>query len=94
MPTDLHDLAKRVVLKIVTERLEKSDPPIKLDLSDIFVSWFSETLGNWKALVSTTLLDGRYYEVTHNGFQFETYVDTYVKVDNTVFNGQDMDSLF
>lgn len=59
--------------------LEKTDPQPDYE---IFVVWFNYTLGNWKALVSTSLPDGRYYEVTHNAEKFETYLDVYVKVWN------------
>jgi hypothetical protein len=51
---------------------------------DLFIVWFSKVLGNWKALVgvkSSTL----YFEVTHNGNEDETYVDTYVKRSNRSF---------
>ena len=44
--------------------------------------WFSKTLQNWKALVSTTVSDGMYYEITHNGDKGETYLDAYKKWDN------------
>lgn len=44
--------------------------------------WFSKTLQNWKALVSTTVSDGMYYEITHNGDKGETYLDVYKKWDN------------
>lgn len=49
---------------------------------DVFIVWFSKTLQNWKALVSTTVSDGMYYEITHNGDKGETYLDTYKKWDN------------
>lgn len=54
---------------------------------DCFVVWFSKTLQNWKALVSTNQIKsdekrGNYAEVTHNGDKSETYVDVYVKVSN------------
>lgn len=50
-------------------------------------SWFSKTLQNWKALVSTNQIQsdekcGDYAEVTHNGDKAETYVDVYAKVSN------------
>lgn len=51
---------------------------------DVYVVWFCKTLQNWKALVSTTLEDGRYYEVTYNGEAGETYLDAYSKIDNVV----------
>ena len=40
------------------------------------------TLQNWKALVSTTVSDGMYYEITHNGDKKETYLDVYKKWEN------------
>lgn len=61
--------------------LEKTDPAVDFN---VYIVWFCYILGGWKALVSTTLVDGRYYEVTHNGETDETYLDVYVKVFNTV----------
>lgn len=49
---------------------------------DVFIVWFSKILQNWKALVSTTVSDGMYYEITHNGDKGETYLDAYKKWDN------------
>lgn len=54
---------------------------------DCYVVWFSKTLQNWKALVSTNQIQsdekcGNYAEVTHNGDKKETYVDVYAKVSN------------
>ncbi len=92
-PIDLQDRAKRVVLQLVKDRLDKSDPEIEFDLSNVFVVWFAKTLGNWKALLSTTLPDGRYYELTYNGAQSELYVDTYVKVDNVCLRADELDRL-
>lgn len=43
---------------------------------------YSKTLQNWKALVSTTVSDGMYYEITHDGDKGETYLDAYKKWDN------------
>lgn len=54
----------------------------KLTIADVFIVWFSKTLQNWKALVSTAVSDGMYYEITHNGDKGETYVDVYKKWDN------------
>ncbi|WP_182557231.1 DUF6275 family protein [Blautia producta] len=34
---------------------------------DVFIVWSCKTLQNNKALVSTTVSDGMYYEITHNG---------------------------
>jgi hypothetical protein len=75
--------ALAAVKSVIDENHEKTDPPIKWDTEhSLYVVWFSKTLQHYKALISTTLPDGRYYEVTYNGDKFETYVDTYVKVNN------------
>lgn len=49
---------------------------------DVFVVWYSKTLQNFKALLSTTLPDGMYYEATYNGDKNEIYLDAYSKVEN------------
>ena len=54
----------------------------KITIDDVFIVWFSKTLQNWKCLVSTTVPDGMYYEITHNGDKDETYVDVYKKLEN------------
>ena len=63
------------------------DASALLTVEDLYIVWFSKTLGNWKALVSTSKSgDGLYFEVTHNGTKEETYVDTYRKVANDKFS--------
>lgn len=54
----------------------------KITKNDVFVVWCCKTLQNNKALLSTTLLDGMYYECTYNGDKEEMYVDAYKKWDN------------
>jgi hypothetical protein len=54
----------------------------QITMDDVYVVLFSKTLQNWKALVSTTVSDGMYYEVTHNGDKHETYLDAYKKWEN------------
>lgn len=52
------------------------------DDANVYVVWFAYTLGNWKALCSTDIPDGRYYEVTYNKDKGVAYLDTYVKIGN------------
>ena len=73
--------AKQIVIDYYNEHVEKTDNK-KLTESEVFVVWFSKTLQNWKALISTTISDGMYYEVTHNGDKKETYLDAYKKWEN------------
>lgn len=75
------DQAKRAVYEYVDRVRDKSDPKVEFG---VYIVWFCKTLQNWKALVSTTLPDGKYYEVTFNGDADEMYLDVYVKTDNLI----------
>lgn len=77
------DKAKRIVMDHYNVQALANGTNI-LQPYDIYVVWFSKTLQNWKALVSTDMHDGLYYEVTHNGDKKETYLDVYQKVSNTL----------
>lgn len=77
----MQEIAKEIVMNYVNERLEKTDG-IQIAKDNVYVVWFCKTLQNWKCLLSTTLPDGMYYEVTHNGDKEETYLDAYKKWDN------------
>lgn len=55
---------------------------------EMYIVWFCKTLQNWKALISTDVINGVYWEVTHNGDKNETYVDTYFKSSNVCIKGE------
>lgn len=74
-------LAKQTVLDYVQAHLDVTDN-VNVSINDIYVVWFCKTLQNWKALISTTLPDGMYYEVTYNGDKKEIYLDAYKKFEN------------
>ena len=71
--------AKKLVADYATEHLDKTDTIFSFD---VFVVWNAYILGNIKALLSTTLLDGMYYEVTYNKAKNEIYFDAYKKFEN------------
>ena len=48
--------------------------------------WFNYTLKNFKALVSTTVHDGMYYEVTYNAATKQIYLDAYKKWQKKVLD--------
>lgn len=73
--------AKQLVVDFFNEEVEKTDG-FTLTVDDVYIVWWSKTLQNWKALVSTTVSDGMYYEVTYNGDKDEIYVDAYKKWKN------------
>ena len=53
---------------------------------DVYVVWISKVLQNNKALLSTPISDGMYYEITYNGDKNEFYLDAYKKVKNIKIN--------
>lgn len=57
---------------------------VKVTADDMYIVWFCKTLQNWKTLVSTDVIHGIYFEITHNGDKNETYVDVYAKSKNYV----------
>ena len=73
--------AKSLVVNYYNNRVEKTDD-FEISEENVFIVWFCKTLQNWKALVSTTVSDGMYYEVTYNGDKQETYLDAYKKWEN------------
>lgn len=75
-----------IVQSYVHEQLEKTDPVPEFT---VYVVWFCYILGGWKALVSTSLPDGMYYEVTHSAVLRETYLDVYKKFHNVKLIDQD-----
>ena len=79
--TAMMDQARTIVMDYFNSHVEHPDKN-QITLNDVFVVWFSKTLQNWKALVSTTVFDGSYYEITYNGDNDEIYVDVYKKYEN------------
>ena len=77
--TEFLSKAIDLVDKYTLEHLDKSEP---IPEYSVFVVWCCKTLQNFKALLSTTLSDGMYYEITYNGDKEEIYFDAYKKFEN------------
>lgn len=67
------------------EKLDATDN-LSLNENNVFVVWICKTLQNNKALLSTTVADGMYYEITYNGDKKEVYFDAYKKWENRKYN--------
>lgn len=80
------EYCKELVRNYANEHLDKSD--IIPDF-DVFVVWSCKTLQNSKALLSTTLPDGMYYECTLNGDKKQIYFDAYKKFENQCIQIED-----
>lgn len=74
-------LAKHAVRLYFNATVHQSDPYV-LEVDQIYVVWFAKVLQNWKALLSTTVPDVMYYELTYNGDKDELYIDAYKKWNN------------
>ena len=73
--------ALTIVEEYIEEHLDRSD---KIQPYSVYTVWKAKVLQNWKYLISSTLLDGMYYEVTYNGDDDEWYLDAYKKIENRV----------
>ena len=75
------ELCKKHVVDYFNANADKTDQK-QITEEDVFVVWSCKTLQNNKALLSTTVSDGMYYELTYNGDKQELYFDAYKKWKN------------
>ena len=72
---------KSFVVDYTNRHLDITDKK-NIEQEDVYMVWYAKTLQNAKALLSTTLPDGMYYEITYNGDKDEYYFDAYKKFEN------------
>ncbi len=70
-----------IVRDYILKHLDKSDDTPEFE---VYTVWKAKILQNWKYLISSTLYDGMYYELTFNGDKQEWYLDAYKKFENVV----------
>lgn len=80
--TDFLVKSKEALVQFINHGDNNFQTPITMD--DVYVTWFSKTLQNHKALyyIPTDEYNSCYFEVTYNGDKKETYIDTYKKISN------------
>ena len=76
------EFCKKSVVDYFNNQADSTDKNGKNTEDDVYVVWLCKTLQNNKALLSTTVSDGMYYEITYNGDKKEAYVDAYKKWKN------------
>ena len=69
----------KLVSDYIKEHLDKSD---KTPEFEVYIVWKCKILQNWKYLLSSTLPDGMYYELTYDGDKNRWYLDAYKKFEN------------
>ena len=77
----MDEKAIKIVENYIVEHIDKSD---EIPNFSVFTVWKVKALQNWKYLLSSTLFDGMYYELTYNGDKKEWYLDAYKKFENRV----------
>jgi len=77
----MDDKVIEIVRDYIINHLDKSAP---IPHFEVYTVWKCKTLQNWKYLLSSTLSDGMYYELTFNGDKHEWYLDAYKKFENVV----------
>lgn len=73
--------AIKIVTDYVVEHIDKSG---NVPEFEAYIVWKSKILKNWKYLISTSLVDGMYYELTYDGNANRWYLDAYKKFENRV----------
>lgn len=86
--------ARVIVFDYLTKTMEVTDKHVTFGLDEVYVVWFSKTLNNWKALVSSTLPNQMYFEVTYDGDKCQTYLDAYKKWENVCIKDEEFDPDF
>ena len=85
----MEDKAHAIVHNYIVDHLDRTDGIPKIE---IYTVWKCKALQNWKFLISSSLPDGMYYELTFNGDKDEWYLDAYKKFENRVIREDKTDT--
>lgn len=77
----MEDKAKDIVFDYIIRHIDATD---EIPNFEVYTVWKCKALQNWKFLISSSLLDLRYYEITYDGDKKRWYLDVYTKVENKV----------
>ena len=80
-------IAVNAVVDYFNSKKEKTDQYVMTE-DDVYIVWLCKTLQNHKAMLSTMVSDGMYYEFTWNGDKNEGYLDAYKKWENVVIKDE------
>lgn len=76
---------------LVQEYIKKHLAPADANMTfHVYVVDFSKTVQNWRALLSSTIPDDMYYEVTYNGDKKESVLGAYKRLAKVTYPGADV----
>ena len=75
----MDEKALEIIRRYILDHLDKSDEKPQFE---VYTVWKAKILQNWKYLISSTLYDGMYYELTYDGDKHKWYLDAYKKFEN------------
>ena len=81
---DFLEKAKQAVVDYFNSQADSTDKNGRITADEVYAVWLVKALQNNKALLSTTVADGMYYEFTWNGDKNEGYLDAYKKWKNVL----------
>lgn len=81
---DFRKKAVEAVVNYFNSQVDSTDKNGTISEDNVFIVWMCKTLQNNKAMLSTTVSDGMYYEFTWNGDKNEGYLDAYKKWKNVL----------
>ena len=84
------ELCRRLVERYAREHLDVTDGETEIK---VYIVWYCKTVQNHKALLSTDLKDGMYYEITYNGDKKEIYFDAYKKFENKLIKIEEVEEI-
>lgn len=84
MKNSMFGVIKSEVAKYFNERRSKGDSGQDITVGNVIIVWYCYILGGWKALATTDVQDGMYYEVTFDKQKSCLYIDAYKRWENVV----------
>ena len=66
------NICKAKVADYFNQNKDKTDTSDNMTVDDVFVVWYCKTLQNHKALLSTPVSDGMYYEITYSEIRMKS----------------------
>lgn len=88
MTANNSETARQLVFEHIEKKLEPTDTHVTFSLAQVYVVSYHFVAGSWKALVSTTLPDGMYYEVTFVEKNDATYITAYKQWEHVTIPGK------